>query len=127
MLSSKKMFGTIAVLALGTMLTLGSAASFAGKVGGPTMIQGFATPDDYDTYSLRFEGGRIAHVIVKGNHLADLDIKVIDPVTLRVIAQDLRPAADGRVTFLPNRTREYIVLIHNFSRDRGTRYTLHTN
>lgn len=123
----KTLMGTMAVLAVGTIMSVMPATSFAGRVGGPTVIQNTATPDDYDTYTIRFEGGRMAHVTVKSMNCADLDIKVIDPVTLRVIAQDLRPAHDGRVSFMPARSREYIILIHNFSRDRGTRYSLHTN
>ncbi|MBM3993876.1 MAG: hypothetical protein FJ303_06960 [Planctomycetes bacterium] len=119
--------GTVAVLAVGAIIAAVPSESYAGRVGGAITIQGHAAPDDYDTYTIRFQGGRLAHVFVKSINRADLDIKIIDPVTLRVVAQDLRSNPNAHVDFIPDRTREYIVLIHNFSRDRGTRYVLHTN
>jgi len=123
----KSIYTLTALLAVGTIVAVLPVESFAGRIGGPMRITGTAAPNDYDVYTARFQAGRVAHIYVKSMNTADLDVKIIDPVTLRVVAQDLRPARDAHVDFVPNATREYIIVIHNFSQNRGTAYTLTTN
>jgi hypothetical protein len=127
MFRCKPIFATVAVLAVGTILSVASATSFAGRVGGPMKITGHASPDDYDVYTVRFQANRMAHIYVKSLNRADLDVRVIDPVTGRTVAQDVRAAADAHVDFTPGRTREFIVVVHNYNKTRGTGYVLSTN
>lgn len=123
-----KWFVTAAVaLTVGAAVLAAPAVSEAGRVGGPLVLEGSAHPDDYDVYTAKFVGGQLARVKVQNAGRADLDIKIIDPVTLRVVAQDLRTNNDAVVQFTPPRTREYIILVHNYSRTLSARYVLVTN
>ena len=127
MFRCKTMFASVAILAVGAVFAIAPATSLAGRVGGALFVKGYAGPDDYESYTVRFEGGKMAHVFVKSIHRTDLDVKIIDPVTLQVVAQDLRAAKDAHVDFFPTKTREYIILVHNYNRDRGSAYVLRTN
>jgi hypothetical protein len=117
----------LCVLALGTLCLALPAVAEAGRLGGPLVREGTAGPDDYDVYSARFVGGRVAEIRVQNAGTADLDLVIIDPRTLRVVAQDRRTASDARVRFTPPSTREYIIMVHNYTRNRSARYVLFTN
>jgi hypothetical protein len=127
MFRSKFLAATAVLFVAGAALFVVPAVVEAGRVGGPLVTEGSAHPDDYDVYTAKFEGGKLARVRVQNAGRADLDIKIIDPATLRVVAQDLRTNADATVTFTPPRTREYVILVHNYSRTMSARYVLFTN
>lgn len=127
MFRSKLIVATALILTAGAALFVVPAIVEAGRVGGPLVIEGSAHPDDYDVYTAKFQGGRLARVRVQNAGRADLDVKIIDPATLRVVAQDLRTNTDATVTFTPPRTREYVILVHNYSRTLSARYVLFTN
>lgn len=121
------------VMAVATLLVAGAAVtalpetSEAGRVGGPLVREMGIAPGQYEVFMVRFEGGKMARVGVANAGAADLDIQVIDPATLKVVAEDLRTDNDARVKFHPQVTKDYIVLVHNFSKNQGAKYVLFTN
>ena len=61
----------------------------------------FIGKGQYEVFMVRFEGGKLAKVGVQNAGTADLDIRVIDPATLKVVAQDLSTDNDAHVKFTP--------------------------
>ena len=121
------------ILAIATIL-VGSAAitalpgtSEAGRVGGPMVREVFIGKGQYEVFMVRFEGGKLAKVGVQNAGTADLDIRIIDPATLKVVAQDLSADNDAHVKFMPPVTKDYLVLVHNFSTNKSAKYVLFTN
>lgn len=113
----------VAVLVLASIPTFTTAGSPA-----PLNRTGTAHPKDYDVYTVRFRAGEMARVWVTNlTSNADLDVRVIDPLTLQVVAQDNRVNRDASVQFFPPRGGEYIIVIHNFSGARGAQYRVSTN
>lgn len=127
MLNVKSLVMTAAFLVAGAAMVTMPQTSEAGRVGGPLVREVFIGKGQYEVFMIRFEGGKLAKVGVQNAGTADLDIQIIDPATLKVVAQDLRTDDDARVKFTPTATRDYMVLVHNFSKNKSATYVLFTN
>jgi len=44
-----------------------------------------------------------------------------------VVAQDLSTDTDAHVKFVPPVTKDYLVLVHNYSTNKSAKYVLFTN
>jgi len=104
-------------------------ARIKGAPGGPKVIPGtMLGRDDYDVFRITFRGGEPAEIMVRVEpSIADVDLRVIDGQTGRVVAQDRRPNDDCFVRFYPDSTKQYIVELRNYRRNINVRYNLYTN
>lgn len=127
MLKVKSLVMAATVLVAGAAMVTMPQTSEAGRVGGPLVKEVFIGKGQYEVFMVRFEKGKLAKVGVQNAGTADLDIKIVDPATLQVIAQDLRTDNDARVKFTPTATKDYMVLVHNFSQNKSATYVLFTN
>ena len=127
MLRFKPMMAVATVLVAGAAMFVLPAVTEAGRLGGPLVVEGVAGADDYDVYTARFEGGKQAKIGVVNTGKCDLDLIILDPKTLKVVAQDTKAAADAHVKFTPPSTREYVIIVHNYTKNKSCKYVMFTN
>lgn len=116
-------------LAVALLVTFTSAPADAGAVGGPKRFRGtLGGKDKVDIHYVTFKGGEEARidVEVEGKN-ADVNLRVIDTVTDRVVAEDRRADDDCFVRFTPRETRKYAIKLINVREKVRPRYTMKTN
>jgi hypothetical protein len=127
MLRIKPLMVVASLLVAGTAVLALPSSSEAGRVGGPLVRELSIAPGQYEVFMVRFEGGKLAKVGVQNAGSADLDIRIVDPASLKVLAQDLRTNNDARAQFVPTATKEYMVIVHNYTKNKGAEFVLFTN
>jgi hypothetical protein len=97
----------------------------AGADGGPKYGTAVVRAYDTNTHVVRFEGGKPAMVVVRGDGDTDLDLYVYDE-TGRLVGQDVDPTDFCLVTWTPRWTGTFTIRVVNLG-DVYNRYTIGTN
>jgi hypothetical protein len=114
------------VLALGIgALFLAVQGVQAGRIGGPGKTVTKVNANSTDKFDVKFEGGKLARVEVKGDGDTDLDLYVYDE-SGNVVVKDDDDTDHCIVTWTPSSSTKYTIRVVNRGRVYN-QYTITTN
>jgi hypothetical protein len=114
------------VLALGIVaLFLTVQGVEAGRIGGPGKTVTKVNANSTDKFDVKFEGGKLARVEVRGDGDTDLDLYIYDEEGT-VVTKDDDNTDHCIVTWTPSNTMKYTIRVVNRGRVYN-QYTITTN